>query len=542
MTILFSLVYCSLLEAQEYRFVGVNKELKVVNVDVLDDTNILVRTSKELYKFDGEIFSQIDLSPLLRYSWTRFDPELGENKIYHTKYIPDFKEIQEEEIPYILPGNYSPVISHARVGNTIYVAYNGMILSYSIAEMYDHIYQGISVRHIFANDSLRIYSTYEGIFYNEGPYIYTTVPMAGAGYSNGELNHVFGRFLLSADDLVEIEAKDVLKYVRYTKNEPKYRSITQVDSIAYVLFDSKIDVVDQELNTLNTLIEGMDFSDLLIEESLLYASTFSGRLFILNGQSNTVTREAQNDPTNDISYFNDTLFLSTSRGILLLNPQLEKLKYIFHDDVLQSVKIGKYLIFSANDGLYVYDLVNEAKFTLVNDIEFNRKALIIWDNEVYAGAVDGLYFLHWSEIESNLLNRKHSIIEESRFGKSSFILFFITLIILSFIGFLVFRRFSGDKFLKAKRPVDISIDSLKELIINDPTVVSISDLSDKVSISQVHLNRLVKTFGTTPGQILRDTKQQIAIEMWKDGVSLEKISKRVGYSSRYVRENFIKSQ
>jgi biotin operon repressor len=85
---------------------------------------------------------------------------------------------------------------------------------------------------------------------------------------------------------------------------------------------------------------------------------------------------------------------------------------------------------------------------------------------------------------------------------------------------------------------NFSID-LIEKIIREYKIVSVEDLANHLNISRVQLNRKLSKENTTALKVLKVCKNKIANELYNNGIPIEKISKKLGYSKRYIKENFL---
>ena len=85
---------------------------------------------------------------------------------------------------------------------------------------------------------------------------------------------------------------------------------------------------------------------------------------------------------------------------------------------------------------------------------------------------------------------------------------------------------------------DVSIEFIEQ-VIKDKKTLSVEDLANHLNISRVHLNRKLSKYDTTALKVLKQYKNKKANELYKNGVPLEKISKQLGYSKRYIKENFL---
>ena len=89
---------------------------------------------------------------------------------------------------------------------------------------------------------------------------------------------------------------------------------------------------------------------------------------------------------------------------------------------------------------------------------------------------------------------------------------------------------------------EFDLVNLQKLIEQNPKIKSVSDLAEHLDTSVIQLNRKLKKQNTTPLKVLQKVKKEICIEMFDRGVEISKISKRVGYSERYIKENFLKDR
>jgi AraC-like DNA-binding protein len=50
------------------------------------------------------------------------------------------------------------------------------------------------------------------------------------------------------------------------------------------------------------------------------------------------------------------------------------------------------------------------------------------------------------------------------------------------------------------------------------------------------LNRIFKTYDTTPGKFMKKVKLNMASELFKSGKSIEEVVAKVGYSASYLKK------
>ena len=78
-----------------------------------------------------------------------------------------------------------------------------------------------------------------------------------------------------------------------------------------------------------------------------------------------------------------------------------------------------------------------------------------------------------------------------------------------------------------------------EKIIKEYNIISVEELANQLNISKVQLNRKLAKKGTSGLKVLKNCKRKIAKELFTKGVPIKNISKQLGYSIRYIKENFL---
>jgi AraC-like DNA-binding protein len=69
-------------------------------------------------------------------------------------------------------------------------------------------------------------------------------------------------------------------------------------------------------------------------------------------------------------------------------------------------------------------------------------------------------------------------------------------------------------------------------------LISVDALALHYDTNTVQLNRQFKRFGTTPGKYLKKVKISWANRLLKDGVALDEVARRVGYSPKLLKQEF----
>ena len=106
----------------------------------------------------------------------------------------------------------------------------------------------------------------------------------------------------------------------------------------------------------------------------------------------------------------------------------------------------------------------------------------------------------------------------------------------------MWKKYKIKKSIVEQRFIETQLSEtyLKEIIMSKKNILSVSDLAEELKTSTVQLNRKLARSNISALNILKETKKEIALEMYKNGNSISSISKRVGYSERFIKENFLK--
>ena len=85
----------------------------------------------------------------------------------------------------------------------------------------------------------------------------------------------------------------------------------------------------------------------------------------------------------------------------------------------------------------------------------------------------------------------------------------------------------------------INPDNIREVVLNNPQLISVESIAEYFETSTVQLNRILKKYDTSGLLVLKSIKQDIVKDMMVQDKSLEEISKRVGYSINYIKRNLL---
>ncbi len=187
---------------------------------------------------------------------------------------------------------------------------------------------------------------------------------------------------------------------------------------------------------------------------------------------------------------NQTLYRNSTTGFF---NKVAKLNDVHTVLVLND----KELIIAGNQGLYHFNLENKTTSTLIFGVEFNRKALYLDNNKLYAGSINGLYTIDVSQIQK-LINRNK--VEPNT--SNNFITYLYWgiafVVVISCFFFIIFRlkqklRNSRNKITE----VQTEVDSVKEKKLDKEMI----ELFIRQNLSTASIKSINEHFNTNTSQI-----------------------------------------
>jgi len=512
---------------------------RVSNIDC-QGANLLVRLEDALYFYINGEFEKSDVPVMGQYSWFSKSGQTSNTKIYHTDYIFDDKAVRKSELDQILPGFYTNNITCATIGKTLFVCYRGVLLKYYIENDISNYYKGLSIRHVYNNDSIRIVSTYDGIFMDKiGKF--TGRRLKGTYYSNGELCEINSQVYLCQDELFRLQGDTELILESSVKNGASFRKLIQWQDEVISLFNKRVSSFSTEtFLEKKTLLEGDEFNDLEIFNGNLLCCSSSGKVYQIHpsGQQDTLFLEGV---LHDLQTLNNEIIVSSDSGLYIINKDFQVIPISIGFKALQTASYGENIFISSLHGLYL--LRRDSLNVLIPNVEFNRRALSIFNNYLYAGSVDGLYVIQLTIFDYKILPMLAPYSIHVDKGELPLILLLVigTIILLAAgIAGYYFSKRKQQNELVLKRIQDLSLEMIGNTIRDDEDITTVNALSEKLNVSMVQLNRKLKPHGETPLSLMKKIKREIAIDMHTKGVPLDQIANRTGYSKRYIREQFLK--
>lgn len=494
---------------------------------------VYVKTGDGLYKLEGSKWKLQEMK--FEKSYVFYDKGFVEADYFPSKYA-----YNTVPMAYLIPVKTTLAASKADLEDRLFVSSGGSLFEYSINANYSNYYKDCSIRNVYLEDSFKVVSSYSGIFIND------TARIMEPGYSNGYLSKVRGKYYLSSDHLFEFQPPAGFKEIEsgdnvfagYSRKLVEYRNeIYSLNTKSVNRFDSNFE--------LQPIHQGFEYYDMEVVGNKLLFCTQTGEVFSYDGQ-NVHQLLKLKTRIRDIYQFKNTLYLSTEEGVYSLqgmDPSTVSLLANTPFSVMVMVDAMRNTWISTENGMYILPDREKEPILYIKDVEFNRGALTLYNDTIYAGAISGLYVIDCYHAVKNFLpsynNKKRSEISEGR--KTWGILGTGLFTLLAGIAFLYqyFKKKRAGLVIPQKEinPV-LTPENIAEAI-RTHNIMTVEGLAEFYQTNTVQLNRQFKTFDTTPGKFMKTVKINYARELLKNKVPMEEVVNKVGYSASYIKKELL---
>jgi hypothetical protein len=519
-------------------------EEPINNIDG-DGKNLIIRSDNYLFQLKNGEFQKIahpDFSKG-RFSWLSQTADVDALQSYSTDVILKEKLLPKNGIEPLLPGYFQDGMTSAKIGNKYFICFRGAILEYQIRNFYKVEHKSQSIRSIYMDDSIRVIASYSGIFVDSNFSQYNSNPIPGAPYSNGEVNKIGNHIYINVDFLGKLEGKRIKEVVR-SHDKYKFRKLIPYKDKAICLTDYSIGLIDlknyQFTDTILTSSSGFNDAELIGKN--LYVSSENGKLYAFSMDNLKLSSEPISEkPIYDINVCTDTLYISGQEGLFSYVPSTGfKTRLLNHSMVIQSLCLGNSIIFTTYKGLYLFN--NGKYYEIIQNVEFNKRALTIYDNYIYAGSIEGLFIIDWQLVKLDLIpGLSPMVIKKPKYTIYIIICLSIAMCVL---GLFIYRQKKKQKELVniIHKKDKISPEGIRDLMLQNEQIISVEAIAEHYQTSVNQLGRVLKKYDTTPLNLIKEIKKEIVQDLLNKDIALAQIAHRVGYREAYVKANFIKKK
>ncbi|WP_459453772.1 hypothetical protein [Aquirufa sp. Wall-65K1] len=515
---------------------------KIANIDG-DGRNLIVRTDNHLYKFNSGRFDELKFTPKDndRFTWISKTDNQEIFGTFSTLQFPESHQVDHKSLLNILPGYDQYNMTQATIGNLYYLAYNGLLLEYRIHKFYRIQHRGKSIRHIYNDDKMRVVATYSGIFIDTVGEVFTNKPIAGTYFSSGECNKINGQYYLNSDPIYRLMDNQWVRLPIDTDIQ-HFKKLLKIGQQTYFQSSHAIGIINLNNNAFKKVITHTSaFHDMENMGNLLLLGNANGKLYIYDLNKKKLESIQMGSAIYDITIKGEQIILSCNDGLYEFNLKTKKSVLLFrHKHIIQSIFIGNNILFTSFEGLFLYNQ-NKEVFQIIENVEFNKRALSVWNERIFAGSTEGLYVINLPQLINEVLpSLEPAIIDDGQEDYSMIIaLGFTILVILGSILFIRYRNQGIPENYKAPK-TDITPERIREDMIKNEHLISVESIAEHYQISRVHLNRLLKKHDKNTLDLIKEIKKEIVLDLKSKQVPIEKISQRVGYTTKYIKQHFLK--
>ena len=315
-------------------------------------------------------------------------------------YLPTRLIFNAESMSYLIPQKAIKESSKAEINDRLFVAAGGSLFEYSIDDNYKHFNADLSIRDIYLEDGLKVISSYSGIYIND------SLRASSPGYSNGYFSKIRNKYYLSSDHLYEFIPPAEFKQIPSGDNvfAGYSRKLVEFSNHIYSLNTKSVNRLDSSFE-LQPIHQGYEYYDMEVVADKLLFCTQTGEVFIYDGQQVQQLIKLKTR-IRDIYQFKNTVYFSSEEGVFTINgldagtlSQFTKTPFtvMVLTDALRNTWV------STENGLYVLPDQQKELIPYIKGVEFNRGALALYHDSLYAGSISGLYVIDCYHVVKNFL-------------------------------------------------------------------------------------------------------------------------------------------
>jgi AraC-like DNA-binding protein len=501
----------------------------VRNVFTVKDA-LYAKTGDGLYKLVGDKWELQKMKFTKAYVF--YDKGFFEADYLLNKYL-----YHAEPISYLVPQKSITNASKADLGDRLFISAGGSLFEYAVNNNYRHYYHGVSIRDIFLEDGFKVISSYSGIFVND------SLKKGEPGYSNGYLRKIRNRYFLSADHLYEIIPPTEFRKIPSGVNvfAGYSRKLVEYRNSIYSLNTKSFNLVDSSFNLL-PIQQGYEYYDMEVVGDKLLFCTQTGEVFMYDGQKVQQLVKLRTR-VRDIYHFKNTVYLSSDEGVHTIDGLDASTLNLFAKTpfaVMVLVDALRNTWISTENGMFLLPDLKKELILYIDGVEFNRGALTLYNDTVYAGSISGLYVIDCYHVVKSFLPVYFNKIKEDQTEQTKkWGLWGAGMIVLMTgmgFGYRVYKTRRTKLILPQKETAQaLTIDHIAEAI-RTHNIMTVEGLAEFYQTNTVQLNRQFKTFDTTPGKFMKTVKMNYARELLRNRVPMEEVVAKVGYTAGFIKK------
>ena len=420
-----------------------------------------------------------------------------------------------------------------------------------------HVYEVRPYGYRFRNHSIRTISkhfigTYSGIYYKN-----KLLKAPVSSFTDGYIRELNGKVFmcthgLDVFSLKEIESGSSDFHALPVGGGFDFAPCRDIRSIYrgrqfLVASGNRLILMDSSLQKASVIFTGTDDAEIvLMNENLTYHTIpFSqgNHQYIYDAVVGKVVQGIKTAQPIMDGYISDRqTFLLTADA--LLRNRAEKDEWLAQGieraHTLKAINETEFVI-ATDVGLFLFNVPEDRLSALIPRVEFNRRALHIEDNKLYAGSINGLYILDLANLDKIVaFNERQFKTSEG----SSIPIWLIALFMLLTTGLLLlnqrYRRrirrmeTAMEQAIPAEANPRISREDIEAFIAANLSNVSIKTILDHFKTSNSMVYSLLAP--QKPGGLIQELRHEKVKAMRAEGKGLTEIAEATGLSASYIRK------
>ena len=458
------------------------------------------------------------------YSYIDYNPYKKEMVVINTIFPKNRKTATLS----IFPGRTTGVITDGSISNYYYLCYNGRILKYQINDFYKLNYPGKSIRSICLTSDKLIVGSYSGVFRSDFR-LNKIDTIKNIDYVNGEINSIGDFIFLCEDQLKIIENGDSAMLINSASDGDRFRKIIKYKKGYLALKTESFEIFDLIPNYKSIKKYKFKFKPTDLEyDKKIYFSNENGEICTFDKKI-----KISNHPIVDFDIKHNVIIAVSKNELFILrksNLTLLK-KYELNETIFEVASNGEDIIICTDNKLLIFS--DEKFYSILENIEFNSRAIYINKGIIYVGSINGLYTIDLNYVRYDLFPKlEHQVIKSTIIKDQTIDFKFLLVIIIiafSVVLFLIWKARINNLNTEIYLPV-FTIENIKSIVKNE-NVKNVNELADYFKISRVTLNKKINQLGFKPIDLIKKIKYDLIKEYYfNEKLSIDQISKKIGYN------------
>jgi biotin operon repressor len=464
------------------------------------------------------------------YSYIDYNPYKKEMVVINTI----FPKNRKTSTLSIFPGRTTGVITDGRISNYYYLCYNGRILKYQINDFYKLNYPGKSIRSICLTSDKLIVGSYSGVFRSDFR-LNKIDTIKNIDYVNGEINSIGDFIFLCEDQLKIIENGDSAMLINSASDGDRFRKIIKYKKGYLALKTESFEIFDLIPNYKSIKKYKFKFKPTDLEyDKKIYFSNENGEICTFDKKI-----KISNHPIVDFDIKHNVIIAVSKNELFILrksNLTLLK-KYELNETIFEVASNGENIIICTDNKLLI--LSDEKFYSLLENVEFNSRAIYINKGIIYVGSINGLYTIDLNYVRYDLFPKiKYQVIKSTNIKNQTIdfkFLLVIIIIALSVIFYFILKK----RKINLNTEINLNEITLKEIesIIKNENVKNVNELASYFKVSRVTINKKINQLGFKPIDLIKSIKRNLILEYYfNEKLSIKDISNKLGYTENKINQ------